>query len=115
VSVQTEILGGRLPLLDSQALSAPQKKTYDRLNTTGMRGIGAQFVGHQQRDREFADSPLEQSGFELPVPRAVEAALSGDGAMVGVGRPSVSAPFTVGPEFESPLLQRRVTSELYIR
>ena len=32
--VQTEMLGGRLPLLDPQALSAPQKKTYDRLNTT---------------------------------------------------------------------------------
>ena len=34
MSVQTEMLGGRLPLLDPQALSAPQKKTYDRLNTT---------------------------------------------------------------------------------
>jgi 4-carboxymuconolactone decarboxylase len=34
VSVQTEMLGGRLPLLDPQELSAPQKKTYDRLNTT---------------------------------------------------------------------------------
>ena len=34
MSVQTEMLGGRLPLLDPRALSAPQKKTYDRLNTT---------------------------------------------------------------------------------
>lgn len=34
MSVQTEMLSGRLPLLDPQALSAPQKKTYDRLNTT---------------------------------------------------------------------------------
>jgi hypothetical protein len=38
MSVQTAMLGGRLPLLDPQALSAPQKKTYDRLNTTGLRG-----------------------------------------------------------------------------
>ena len=34
MSIPTEMLGGRLPLLDPQALSAPQKKTYDRLNTT---------------------------------------------------------------------------------
>ena len=34
MSVQTEMLGGRLPLLDPQALSAQQKETYDRLNTT---------------------------------------------------------------------------------
>src|ERR1700751_2309525 len=34
MSVQTEMLGGRLPLLDPQALSAAQMKTYDRLNTT---------------------------------------------------------------------------------
>ena len=33
MSVQTEMLGGRLPLLDPQALSAQQKETYDRLNT----------------------------------------------------------------------------------
>jgi hypothetical protein len=58
--------------------------------------------------RFVADSALEQSGFELSVPRAVEemperyAALSGDGAMVGVGPPSVSAPFTVGPGVRIP-------------
>jgi 4-carboxymuconolactone decarboxylase len=34
MSVPTEMLGGRLPLLDPQALSAQQKETYDRLNTT---------------------------------------------------------------------------------
>jgi 4-carboxymuconolactone decarboxylase len=34
MSIPTEMLGGRLPLLDPQALSAPQMKTYDRLNTT---------------------------------------------------------------------------------
>jgi 4-carboxymuconolactone decarboxylase len=34
MSIHTEMLGGRLPLLDPQALSAPQKETYDRLNTT---------------------------------------------------------------------------------
>jgi 4-carboxymuconolactone decarboxylase len=31
---QTEILGGRLPLLDPSALSAAQKETYERLNRT---------------------------------------------------------------------------------
>ena len=41
MSVQTEMLGGRLPLLDPQALSAPQKKTYDRLNRRGFRGLTA--------------------------------------------------------------------------
>src|SRR5260370_16880270 len=34
MSVKTEILGGRLPLLDPQALSIGQKDIYDRLNTT---------------------------------------------------------------------------------
>jgi 4-carboxymuconolactone decarboxylase len=34
MSIPTEMLGGRLPLLDPQALSAPQMKTYDRLNIT---------------------------------------------------------------------------------
>jgi 4-carboxymuconolactone decarboxylase len=34
MSVPTEMLGGRLPLLDPQALSPQQKETYDRLNTT---------------------------------------------------------------------------------
>jgi 4-carboxymuconolactone decarboxylase len=34
MSVKTEILGGRLPLLDPQALSIAQKGIYDRLNTT---------------------------------------------------------------------------------
>ena len=29
-------------------------------------------VSHLEGDREFADSPLEERGFELPVPRAVE-------------------------------------------
>ena len=46
---------------------------------------------------------LEQRGFELPVPRAVEERCRNDKvrslamAMVGAGRPSVSAPFTMGP------------------
>ncbi len=34
MSDQTEMLGGRLPLLDPQALSAAQKEVYDRINTT---------------------------------------------------------------------------------
>ena len=34
MSVKTEMLGGRLPLLDPQALSIAQKEVYDRLNTT---------------------------------------------------------------------------------
>src|ERR1700738_5082267 len=34
MSVKTEMLGGRLPLLDPQALSIWQKEIYDRLNTT---------------------------------------------------------------------------------
>jgi hypothetical protein len=34
MSVEIETLGGRLPLLDPQALSAQQKEIYDRLNTT---------------------------------------------------------------------------------
>jgi 4-carboxymuconolactone decarboxylase len=34
MSVQTEMLGGRLPLLDPQTLSVAQKETYDRLNRT---------------------------------------------------------------------------------
>ena len=34
MSVKTEMLGGRLPLLDPQALSIAQKEIYDRLNTT---------------------------------------------------------------------------------
>ena len=34
MSVQTETLGGRLPLLDPQALSVTQKEVYDRINKT---------------------------------------------------------------------------------
>ena len=34
MSVQTEMLGGRLPLLDPKTLSTAQKETYDRMNTT---------------------------------------------------------------------------------
>jgi 4-carboxymuconolactone decarboxylase len=34
VSAQTEMLGGRLPLLEPSALSAAQKETYERLNRT---------------------------------------------------------------------------------
>src|ERR1700722_17152823 len=34
MSVKTEMLGGRLPLLDPQALSIGQKEIYDRVNTT---------------------------------------------------------------------------------
>ncbi len=34
MSDQTEMLGGRLPLLNPQALSVAQKEIYDRLNTT---------------------------------------------------------------------------------
>ena len=34
MSVKTEMLGGRLPLLDPQALSIAQREIYDRLNTT---------------------------------------------------------------------------------
>jgi 4-carboxymuconolactone decarboxylase len=34
MSAQTEMLGGRLPLLDPQTLSLAQKQTYDRLNRT---------------------------------------------------------------------------------
>ena len=34
MSDQTEILGGRLPLLEPSALSAAQKETYERLNRT---------------------------------------------------------------------------------
>jgi 4-carboxymuconolactone decarboxylase len=34
VSAQTEILGGRLPLLDPWSLSTEQKETYERLNRT---------------------------------------------------------------------------------
>ena len=34
MSVKTEMLGGRLPLLDPLALSIGQKEIYDRLNTT---------------------------------------------------------------------------------
>jgi 4-carboxymuconolactone decarboxylase len=34
VSVQTETLGGRLPLLEPSALSTAQKETYERLNRT---------------------------------------------------------------------------------
>jgi 4-carboxymuconolactone decarboxylase len=34
MSVQTETLGGRLPLLDPKTLSLAQKETYDRLNRT---------------------------------------------------------------------------------
>ena len=58
---------------------------------------------------EASNSLLEQSGFELPVPRAVRERCRNDkprsrsdGAMVGVGRPSVSAPFTVGPGVQIP-------------
>ena len=34
MSAQSEMLGGRLPLLDPQTLSLAQKQTYDRLNRT---------------------------------------------------------------------------------
>ena len=34
MSAQTEMLGGRLPLLEPSALSATQKETYERLNRT---------------------------------------------------------------------------------
>ena len=34
MSIQTEKLGGRLPLLDPHTLSGPQKEVYDRINTT---------------------------------------------------------------------------------
>ena len=44
MSVKTEMLGGRLPLLDPQALSIAQKEIYDRLNTTMIpRADGAHF------------------------------------------------------------------------
>jgi 4-carboxymuconolactone decarboxylase len=34
MSAQTEMLGGRLPLLDPSTLSAAQKETYEHLNKT---------------------------------------------------------------------------------
>jgi 4-carboxymuconolactone decarboxylase len=34
MSVHTETLGGRLPLLDPLTLSAAQKETYERMNRT---------------------------------------------------------------------------------
>jgi hypothetical protein len=44
MSVQPEIMGSRLPLLDPQALSVAQKEIYDRLNTTMIPWAdGAQF------------------------------------------------------------------------
>jgi hypothetical protein len=63
------------------------------------------------------DSPLEQRGFELLVPRVAEERWRTDKlrsrvmAVVGAG-PPMSAPFTVGLVVESPLLQQRVSCEL---
>ena len=77
---------------------------------SAVRTRGSQEAGRRSRGVEFApDSPLEQRGFELPVPRAVEERCRNDKvrsramAIVGAGRPSVSAPFTVGPGVRIPV------------
>jgi 4-carboxymuconolactone decarboxylase len=44
VSVQTETLGGRLPLLEPSALSTAQKETYERLNRTWIPRADASVV-----------------------------------------------------------------------
>ena len=58
-------------------------------------------MSHGERDQRFTDSPLEQRGFELLVPRVAEERWRTDKlrsrvvAVVGAG-PPMSAPFTVG-------------------
>ncbi len=56
MSVKTEMLGGRLPLLDPQALSIAQKEIYDRLNTT--MNISARFL--DLHDGEEKDTSLSE-------------------------------------------------------
>ena len=52
MSIQTETLGGRLPLLDPQTLSAEQKELYDRINQTAVPWAdSAHFQSHTEDDR----------------------------------------------------------------
>jgi 4-carboxymuconolactone decarboxylase len=64
MSIQTETLGGRLPLLDPQTLSTEQKELYDRINQTAV---------------PWADSAHFQSKTE-------------DGRLIGPFNPSLYSP-----------------------
>src|SRR5690349_6167609 len=61
-----------IPKFDPSGFRAKARKIYGK-TAAGKASLVPTLGQHIEGDREFADSPLEQSGFELPVP------LSGNG------------------------------------
>jgi 4-carboxymuconolactone decarboxylase len=82
MSNQTETLGGRLPLLDPQTLSAEQKELYDRMNQTTV---------------PWADSAHFESKTE-------------DGRMIGPFNPVLFSPHITSAFFDLQAVEEKQTS-----